>query len=398
MEDLNARYRKRFDEIYHDSDMLSYVGYNKESNKIEFMCKKHGLQSKEAYHLFNDRKGCKKCNLERFAKNQTSNSEEFIEKAEKLNVNNLDDFSLVNYKKSNILVDIICHKVGFDGIEHGLYKITPNSYLNGRRCPKCKNEGISERQLLPQEEVIERLKEVYKDRPWYDFSNTVYKGRKNKIDIICHKKDKNGNEHGVFSILAEHAIGRGDGCQKCKYENLSDSLSLTTEEFIERAKSVHGDKWIYDDTEYNGYDVKCKIKCPIHGYFFQNPSSHLKGQGCPLCKESKMEKEITELLAKKEIEFEREKRFDWLGRQSLDFYLPKYNVVIECQGIQHFEPLDCFGGKEEFERRKMLDSTKSEKCMKNGIEIIYYADYDYDFPYEVIKDKDKLLSIILEKK
>ena len=54
--------------------------------------------------------------------------------------------------------------------------------------------------------------------------------------------------------------------------------------------------------------------------------------------------------------------------------------------------------KEEFERRKMLDSTKSEKCMKNGIEIIYYADYDYDFPYEVIKDKDKLLSIILEKK
>ena len=117
-----------------------------------------------------------------------------------------------------------------------------------------------------------------------------------------------------------------------------------------------------------------------------------------MCKESKMEKEITELLAKKEIEFEREKRFDWLGRQSLDFYLPKHNVVIECQGIQHLEPLDYFGGKEEFERRKMLDSTKSEKCMENGIEIIYYADYDYDFPYEVIKDKDKLLSIILEKK
>lgn len=46
----------------------------------------------------------------------------------------------------------------------------------------------------------------------------------------------------------------------------------------------------------------------------------------------------------------------------------------------------------------MLDSTKSERCKENGIEIIYYADYDYDFPYEVIKDKDKLLSIILEKK
>lgn len=141
-----------------------------------------------------------------------------------------------------------------------------------------------------------------------------------------------------------------------------------------------------------------EIGCKIHGYFMQMVSNHLKGQGCPLCKESKMEKEITELLAKKEIEFEREKRFDWLGRQSLDFYLPKYNIVIECQGIQHFEPLDYFGGKEEFERRKILDSTKSERCKENGIEIIYYADYDYDFPYEVIKDKNKLLSIILEKK
>lgn len=373
MEDLNAKYRKRFDEVYNDNDMLSYVRYNKESKKIEFMCKKHGLQSKEAYHLFNDRKGCKKCNIERFAENQTSNSEEFIEKAEKLNTNNLDDFSLVNYKKSNVLIDIICHKVGFEGNEHGLYKITPNSYLNGRRCPKCKNEGISERQLLPQEEVIEKLREVYKDRPWYDFSSTVYKGRKNKIDIICHKKDKNGNEHGVFSILAEHAIGRGDGCQKCKYENLSDSLSLTTEEFIKRAKEVHGDKWIYYDTEYNGYDVKCKIKCPIHGYFFQNPSSHLKGCGCPSCshRKSDAENEITQILINrlgKDNVFTRQRGIISKMKE-IDIYLPSKKIGIEYDG--------CRWHTEQFGKDKYYHLSKTESCCKNGISLIHIFEDEY---------------------
>ena len=51
---------------------------------------------------------------------------------------------------------------------------------------------------------------------------------------------------------------------------------------------------------------------------------------------------------------------------------------------------------ETLKEQIIADVTKIYK--DNGIEIIYYADYDYDFPYEVIKDKDKLLSIILEKK
>ena len=51
---------------------------------------------------------------------------------------------------------------------------------------------------------------------------------------------------------------------------------------------------------------------------------------------------------------------------------------------------------ETLKEQIIADVTKIYK--DNGIEIIYYADYDYDFSYEVIKDKNKLLSIILEKK
>lgn len=82
----------------------------------------------------------------------------------------------------------------------------------------------------------------------------------------------------------------------------------------------------------------------------------------------------------------------------MDFYLPTYNTAIECQGKQHFESVEYFGGIEEFEKRKLRDKIKFQECIDNNVRLLYYADYDYDFPYEVIKDKDKLLSIILEKK
>ena len=58
--------------------------------------------------------------------------------------------------------------------------------------------------------------------------------------------------------------------------------------------------------------------------------------GCPFCKESHLEKERCNILNKNNIIFERQKRFDWFGLQSLDFFLPKYNIANECQGRQHF--------------------------------------------------------------
>lgn len=58
---------------------------------------------------------------------------------------------------------------------------------------------------------------------------------------------------------------------------------LTTEEFIERAKAVHGDKYDYSLVEYAGFNIKVKIICPIHETFKQTPEKHLRGCGCKLC-------------------------------------------------------------------------------------------------------------------
>ena len=58
---------------------------------------------------------------------------------------------------------------------------------------------------------------------------------------------------------------------------------ITTEEFISKAKEVHGDKYDYSEVEYKGAKTKVKIKCPKHDMFEQSPDNHVSGQGCPVC-------------------------------------------------------------------------------------------------------------------
>lgn len=61
------------------------------------------------------------------------------------------------------------------------------------------------------------------------------------------------------------------------------SNRLTTEEFIERARKVHGNKYDYSKVKYNKSSEKVCIICPEHGEFLQTPNMHLCGNGCPSC-------------------------------------------------------------------------------------------------------------------
>lgn len=65
------------------------------------------------------------------------------------------------------------------------------------------------------------------------------------------------------------------------------SKRLTTEDFIHRARSVHGDKYDYSQSVYTGKDKSIVIICPIHGKFLQTPNNHWKGKGCATCSGNK---------------------------------------------------------------------------------------------------------------
>lgn len=62
----------------------------------------------------------------------------------------------------------------------------------------------------------------------------------------------------------------------------------------------------------------------------------------------------------------------WLENQSLDIYIPSLKIGIEYQGLQHYEPVEFFGGQEAFLYRQKLDALKVEKCNKNGVRLIHW--------------------------
>ena len=286
------------------------------------------------------------------------------------------DYSKVKYVNSNTKVCIICPM-------HGEFWQTPNKHLIGRGCPYCARNIRK-----TTEQCINDFKKVHGEK--YDYSFVDYIANNKKVKIICPI-------HGEFQQTpSAHLLGCG--CPKCGKESsnkkLSKRFSLGTENFILKAREKHKDSYSYDKTIYVNTYTKVVITCPKHGDFFQLPHNHLKGYGCPKCKLSQLEKEVETILSETNTEFEQQKKFKWLGRQSLDFYLPKYNIAIECQGEQHFKPINHFGGIKKFNYTIALDKQKQRLCNENGVKLLYYSHNDYGCKDEIITNKTNLLEII----
>ena len=114
-----------------------------------------------------------------------------------------------------------------------------------------------------------------------------------------------------------------------------------------------------------------------------------------------MEEDIFKLLdANLEVEFQYNRYYDWLYNLQLDFYIPKYNVAIECQGKQHFIKESGWrkdNKEEEFNELVERDNKKRKLCEEHGIKLLYYSNLGIEYPYKVYEDKNELLNEILKK-
>lgn len=287
-------------------------------------------------------------------------TEEFREELSKL-FPNLELIGEYNGDKQYLTVRCKIHDYTF--------KTKPNWLRHGAGCQKCYDDRRGEKTRNSLEKVIEMARKVHGNK--YDYSLIKeYKNNKQKLPIICPI-------HGVFYACMNKHISSKRGCPKCanKY--------ITTEEWIERARKVHGDKYDYSKVKYVSNTTPITIICPTHGEFEQTPDKHTQGHGCPICKESKLEKRFRNLLkGLNNIEFNAQQHFGWLGRQSLDFHIPFANTSIECQGEQHLKedehsPLN---NPERFKLVVSRDILKNRLCKENGVRLLY-----------VINEKDKNL-------
>ena len=139
--------------------------------------------------------------------------------------------------------------------------------------------------------------------------------------------------------------------------------------FINKSRKVHGDRYDYSLVDYKKAKSPVVIICNKHGKFNQAPTHHLSGQGCPICKSSKGENEIFKILTEKNIRFEHHLKLE-NSKLEFDFYLSELNIAIEYDGVQHFKPVNHFGGISTFKDQQRRDREKDKYCIDNGIKLI----------------------------
>jgi very-short-patch-repair endonuclease len=162
---------------------------------------------------------------------------------------------------------------------------------------------------------------------------------------------------------------QGCGCLLCCKEKIGNSNRKSHQQYIDELKLINPN--IAPIEEYKDALTPILHKCLVCGKeWYVTPANALWGYGCPQCNESHGERQVRLWLEKNNISYEFQMKFEDckdINPLPFDFYLPNYNIAIEYDGKQHFEPIEYFGGIISFERTVKHDNIKNEYCKNNGI-------------------------------
>ena len=135
-------------------------------------------------------------------------------------------------------------------------------------------ENVTINQTSNTHEFIEKARKIHGET--YDYSKVEYISAIDKVTIIC-------KTHGEFLQQPSNHLSNKAGCNNCAIENRAENHKSNNDEFIEKARKIHGDKYDYSKVEYIDNSTKIIIICKEHREFLQRPNNHLNGQGCINC-------------------------------------------------------------------------------------------------------------------
>jgi len=177
------------------------------------------------------------------------------------------DYSKFEYKSATDRGTIICPI-------HGEFTQNNSDHLRGVGCQKC-SLGEDYKTPFVNKTKDEFIKEVYK------VNNQLING---EIELLSEYKGAD------VKILVKDKFGVCAMVPRSLFSNQKSGIMSTvdpTSYWINMAKSVHGDKYDYTKTVYNGSDNKVTITCPTHGDFEKEASMFLLGKGCQRCANEK---------------------------------------------------------------------------------------------------------------
>lgn len=289
----------------------------------------------------------------------------------------------INHSKQR--VKVICDLCGKE------YETTLTSYFSGHSnggidsCYKC---ATHKGRLLDKNKrainAFDKLK-IFFDEKGYELLTSLgeYTDMKMKVDYIC---PIHGKQSGCISDLIQ-----GKGCNLCGNLEISKKARLSIDDVIDTVNSVNGNVLLNPEEYVNVFLSNLKIQCQCGNVYITNLNSYKAGKAtrCPICTHalSIPASNIKNILENLNISFQQEYRFiDCRDKYSLpfDFYIPNYNLCIEYQGEQHYQPVY---GNDSFERQQIHDRIKFDYCRNKCIDLLI-------IPYW---EKDNLEDIIIKK-
>lgn len=306
-------------------------------------------------------RGCPYC-----ACNKRKTLEQFLEDCSKVHGDKFD-YSETDYKNNKSIIAVICKEC------NTLFYQVAGNHLKGQGCPTCAHN-----QKLTTEEFIKRSIEIHGQK--YGYSDVNYVNAQTEVPIFCKK-------HGIFYQKPLIHL-RGAGCAQCSFEKRTMSL----EEFIKRAREVHGDKYDYSQVIYKNNRTPVIIICKKHGPFLQSPSNHLRDQGCPKCAafRSKGEREMCEYIKSLYNGKVLENTRKFICGLELDIYLPELKLAFEYNG-EHWHKL-------REEEQPGYHEDKRNRCKKEDIILVEIWENDWKKNPTKTKEliRNKLLDTYLE--
>lgn len=290
-------------------------------------------------------------------------NEEFLLEIKKLNPT-YDILSEYINCDTNVLCHCNVHNVNFNA--------TPYNLLKGKvGCELCRREKIGKKNRREKEDFESRLFDV---NPNIEVIGEYIQCKK-KIECKC----KIHNE--IFFATPDHLIQGETGCKQCVQDKYHIGGLKSNEQFMNEMKIIQPNIRVIG--KYDGAKTRIDVQCIKCGHKWSPVASSLvSGFGCPNCASSRGEKRIKEFLNDKNIDFEYQKNFDDLrgvggGLLSYDFYLIKYNLLIEYQGEFH-DGTAWQQTEIDFLRQQEHDKRKKNYTKRNNIGLleIWYWDYD----------------------
>lgn len=263
-------------------------------------------------------------------------------------------------------------------------------FKNGHRCSKCHKIKLSNQFKIPELEVLE----YFESRNFNFISwETKYVNQLSKVNLKCAF----GHSFTTDTASLKNKLKM---CPKCRLEKIKNegSPKRLAYEFVKNfVEVISKSNYKLLSENYKNTNLKLSFECD-KGHCFNMSFSDFKNEGsrCPSCKLSKGEKEIRELFIEYRINYKEQYSFvDCVNVYPLPFDFAVFNEkneligIVEYDGIQHFEPVEYFGGVEKFAKGIKNDKIKSEYCIKHNIFLLRIPYWDFNNIHLIIKTNFK---------